>query len=171
MSGFFRRGDCRRFLCPSFRFPLARPRHSWREREWGRGFPEWDVLGHYGRTPPSPRHTRPPPSRIARRAALHASAAPLGPRKEKWARVSRPCWRGCPAFCPLRLSVGGSGRGVPGALLSARLLCLGSFICQLLRLGRGQQGPQGSIRASPLPLSLAAQSCWSTPTRTPRSLS
>lgn len=37
LSGIFRRGARRRFLCPSFRFPLARPPHSWSHREWGRG--------------------------------------------------------------------------------------------------------------------------------------
>lgn len=37
LSGIFRRGARRCFLCPSFRFPLARPPHSWSHREWGRG--------------------------------------------------------------------------------------------------------------------------------------
>lgn len=152
LSGFFRRGACRCFLCPSFRFPLARPRHSWSEREWGRGFPERDVLGHWGRTPPSPRHTRPLPGRAARRASGSWVCRPTG----SWDRD--PGSRGlcCPPLCPLGLAVGGSGRGVPGALLSAGLLCLDSFICQLLKLGMGQQGPPGPFGASPLPPSLAA---------------
>lgn len=139
LSGFFRRGICRRFLCPSFRFPLARPRHSWREREWGRGFPERDVLGHCGRTPPSPRHTRPLPGRTAGRASGSRSAAPRAPG----GRETGPGDPGsrrlrCAPRRPLGLAVGGSGHGVPGALLSAGLLCLGSFICQLLKLGRGR---------------------------------
>lgn len=161
---FFRRGACRRFLCPSFRFPLARPRHSWREREWGRGFPERDVLGHCGRTPPSQRYTSPRPGR---RAAWPESADPLGRREEKRAWDPRPAGMAALPSAPSGLAVGGSGRRVPGALLSARLLCLGSFICQLLRLGRGQQGLRGPMGASPLPLSLAAQSCCSTPTHPP----
>lgn len=138
LSGFFRRGACRRFLCPSFRFPLARPRHSWREREWGRGFPERDVLGHCGPTPPSPLHTRPLPGRTARQASGSGSAAPLAPGEEKQARGPASRRLRCAPLRPLGLAVGGYGRGVPGALLSAGLLCLGSFICQLLKLGRGQ---------------------------------
>lgn len=57
-------------------------------------------------------------------------------------------------------AVGGSGSGVPGALLSAGLLCLGSFIYQLLRLGRGPHLPN---RVSPLPWSLAAGPAQSPP--------
>lgn len=99
---------------------------------------------------PSLGHTPLLPGRATRQAARHGSTAPLGPGEEKQGWDPWSFRRSCPPFCPLRLAVGGSGHGVPGALLSAGLLCLVSFICQLLRLGRGQQGPSGSIGASPL---------------------
>ena len=99
---------------------------------------------------PSLGHTPLLPGRATRQAARRGSTAPLGPGKEKQGWDPWSFRRSCPPFCPLRLAVGGSGHGVPGALLSAGLLCLVSFICQLLRLGRGQQGPSGSIGASPL---------------------
>lgn len=127
LSGIFRRGARRRFLCPSFRFPLARPPHSWSHREWGRGpgagrprlAPSgWDCAVGCGTRDGTPSPARP--------------SSPLP----------------APA-------VGGSGSGVPGALLSAGLLCLGSFIYQLLRLGRGPHLPN---RVSPLPWS---PGCWS----------
>lgn len=69
LSGFSRRGACRRFLCPSFRFPLARPRHSWREREWGRGSRSGmslaTVAGHPLPAPHSPRCGAGPPDELS----------------------------------------------------------------------------------------------------------
>lgn len=96
---------------------------------------------------PPPRATL-APYRAGPHAELRGagSAAPLAPG------TGIPL----PSLCPLGLAVGGSGRGVPGPLLSAGLLCLDSFIYQLLKLGMGQQGPPGPFGASPLPPSLAA---------------
>lgn len=140
LSGIFRRGARRRFLCPSFRFPLARPPHSWSHREWGRG----------------PGAGRP-------------WLAPSG-----WGCVvdfGAPDWDPSPArpsFLPAS-AVGGSGSGVPGALLSAGLLCLGSFICQLREAGRGLHLP---YRVSPPALESGCRSCLSPPIalhRSPRS--
>lgn len=102
LSAFFRRGARRCFLCPSFRFPLARPRHSWREREWGKGFPEREVLGHCGRTPPLDTlpsfHTHPLPGRP--RDRLPSSISPPRPGEEERNRPLYPHQGPCQLIYP-----------------------------------------------------------------------
>lgn len=141
LSGVCRRGAYRRFLCPSFRFPLARPRHSWRESGGGGGSRSGTSLAGRatGRPFPAPG---PPLAGLERSTAPQARAhrpQVLGQRPRPG--TPQPCRRGCPRQCRLGLAVGGSGREVPGPLLSAGLLCLGSFICQLLRPGRASWPP------------------------------
>lgn len=143
LSGIFRRGNCRRFLCPSFRFPLARPRHSWRERCGGGGSRSWtySVRARVASGTPPPR-AESTPGRLER-AVSGQALSPLGPGGKR-SRPGTPGHAGVAVLQGLRLAVGGSGHGVPGALLSAGLLCLGSFIWQLLRPGRASWPPPPS---------------------------
>lgn len=95
LSGFSRRGACRRFLCPSFRFPLARPRHSWREREWGRGSQSGmslaTVAGHPLPAPHSPRCWAGPPDELS-------GAGPPPPTPGKRNRPGTPGLAGAAAL-------------------------------------------------------------------------
>lgn len=75
LSGIFRRGARRRFLCPSFRFPLARPPHSWSHREWGRG----SGAGHH---------------RLALRVGLRCGLRGSGPGPQPCPALSSALW-GC----------------------------------------------------------------------------